>query len=115
MKHRRQIATLLVKELASYTQSRSENNHDRCHYHLGRAHILSQHRWFHHFYVHFLMFKYSWDKKDRKEVLGQIIRMAVTIPGHVFNRLPLGNTGWSNVPLMKKLPLPKDFAPIFEE
>lgn len=113
VKNRRQIAKTLVKELTNYTQARSKGNHDMCVYHLGRAHILSQHRWFHHFYVHFLMFEYSWERKDRKEVWAQIVRMVATIPGHIFQMLPKGNTGWSSVGLREELPLPKEFADYF--
>lgn len=113
VRNRRQIATTLVKELTNYTQARAKGQHDMCVYHLGRAHILSQHRWFHHFYVHFLMFEYSWGRKDRKEVWAQIIRMFATVPGHIFQKLPKGNTGWSNVGLREELPLPKEFADYF--
>lgn len=113
VKNRRQIATTLVKELSSYTQARAKGQHDKCVYHLGRAHILSQHRWFHHFYVHFLMFEYSWRRKDWSEVRGQLLRMIATIPGHIFRKLPLGNTGWSNIGLMQKLPLPEEFKRLF--
>lgn len=113
VRNRRQIATKLVKELISYTEARAKGLHDGCVYHLGRAHILSQHRWFHHFYVHFLMLEYSWERKDRKEVLGQIIKMLATVPGHLFQNLPKGNTGWSNVGIREELPLPKEFADFF--
>ena len=113
MKNRGAIAKLLVKELTLYTAVRGKGNHEQCVYHLGRAHILSQYKWFHHFYVHFLMFEYSRSKKDRKETWAQVIRMAATIPGHMFKKLPKGNTGWSNVGLTQELPLPKEFSNLF--
>lgn len=108
MTRRSELAQALVKEISQYTNARAKGDHQSCLHHLGRAHIISQYKWFHHFYVHFLMFEYSWGRKDRKEVFGQIIRIFATIPGHLFQRLPIGNTGWSNIPLTKKMPLPKD-------
>lgn len=113
MINRSAIAQLLVKELTLYTQARTSKNHEQCVYHLGRAHILSQYKWFQHFYLHFLMFEYSWSRKDWKEIWPQVIRMAVTIPGHMFGKLPKGNTGWSSVGLREQLPLPKDFSNLF--
>lgn len=115
MKNRGQIATLLMKELTSYTQARSEKNYEQCVHHLGRAHVLSQRNWFRHIYVHFLMLEYSWARRDWREVMGQIIRLVATVPGHLFKKLPIGNTGWSNIPIMKRLPLPNDFARLFED
>lgn len=113
MKNRSVIAQLLVKELTLYTQARASKNHEQCVYHLGRAHILSQYKWFHHFYVHFLMFEYSWSRSDWKEICPQIIRMAATIPGHMFKKLPKGNTGWSSVGLTQEIALPEDFKKLF--
>lgn len=60
------------------------------------------------------MFEYAWSKKDWKECFGQIIRMIATIPGHVFKRLPAGNTGWSDVPLRKRNPIPADLQKLFD-
>ena len=114
MKHK-QIATLLMAEITNYSQARMRKNHELSTYHLGRAHILSQYRWFHHLYVHFLMFEYARTRKDWKEVGGQILRIVVTVPGHLLKRLPIGNTGWSNVHLMEKMPLPKDFSHLFDD
>jgi hypothetical protein len=108
MKNKNEINKLLIKELALYQDARVIANHDLSFNHLGRAHIIAQGRWFHHFYIHFLMFEYAWRRKDYKEVWGQTLRMMATIPGHLFGRLPTGNIGWSTVPLNQKMPLPED-------
>ena len=108
MKNRRLLATQLMKELTLYTEARAKNQHDLCLKYLGRAHIISQYKWFNHFYIHFLMLEYAWSRKDGKEIYGQIIRGLATVPGHLFGKLPRGNTGWSSVPLTKELPVPSD-------
>ncbi len=113
MENQGQIAKLLVKEVTSFKSAHAYKNHEQCIYHLGRAHILSQYKWTQHFYIHFLMFKYSWSRKDWTEICAQVIRMAATIPCHVIHKLPKGNTGWSNVGLTQELPLPKEFSNLF--
>ncbi len=61
------------------------------------------------------MFEYSWKRKDFSEIRGQLLRMFAVIPGHLFNRLPVGNIGWSSVGLTKKMPLPKDLSDYFKK
>lgn len=108
MSRRSELAQALVKEISLYTNARVKGDHQLCIHHLGRAHIISQYKWFHHFYVHFLMYEYAWKRKDYKEVRGQLLRLLVTIPGHILKRLPSGNIGWSTIGLMETRPLPFD-------
>lgn len=115
MNTRRELAQALVKEISLYSEARIKGDHQLCLLHLGRAHIISQYKWFHHFYVHFLMLEYSWKIKDWIEVWGQVIRLMASIPGHLFKGLPRGNTGWSNIPLRESMPLPKDLEKIFKQ
>jgi Protein of unknown function (DUF3703) len=113
-KQRRTLAQALMKEVSSYTQARMKGDHERILLHLGRAHVISQYKWYNHFYIHFLMLEYSLNRKDWQEVCGQLIRILATIPGHLFNRIPIGNIGWSTVPLSAKLPLPDDLKNMFK-
>jgi hypothetical protein len=113
MKKNRLYIPLLLNELKLYTEARAINDHNSCFKHLGRAHIISQLRWFHHFYVHFLMFEYAWRRKDYKEVRGQFLRLVVTIPGHFFKKLPTGNIGWSTIGLRETKPVPEDLKRLF--
>lgn len=107
------IRAKLKKEISAYNEARSSLNHELCVLHLGRAHILSQFNWEQHVWVHILMYRYAWNRKDHKELAGQLLRLLVTIPGHIIGRIPWGNTGWSNVPLTKKLPIPEDLKNLF--
>lgn len=111
-KKRMERSKVLINELVLYNEARAEGKHGLCFKHLGRAHIIAQSRWFHHFYVHFLMLEYAWKRKDFKELFGQIIRMAATIPGHLFGKLPVGNIGWASVGIFERMPIPEDLKSI---
>lgn len=84
-------------------------------YHLGRVHILSQSSVGRHLKVHYLMFLYACFIFDKKEIFGQILRLIVTVPGHMLGKVPKGNTGWSSVGLTQTLPLPEDLKPFIKE
>lgn len=114
MNNKRSLRSVrLMHELTLYTEARNSKNHERCLEYLGRAHIISQLRWF-HFYIHFLMLEYSYERKDFKEALSQLLRMLLTVPGHLLNRIPKGNTGWSSIGLNQELPLPEDLKKYLE-
>src|SRR5690554_501889 len=76
--------------------------------HLGRAHILSQKRPFTHVYIHILMLFFSLRQQEPKEILGQLLRVFVTIPGHLLGRVPKGNIGWASVGLTEEMEVPAD-------
>jgi hypothetical protein len=102
------IRLLMQKEIENYYEALALNNHKLCLEYLGRAHIVSQSYVIFHLYVHWLMLKYSVLIKDRKEISGQLLRLFVTVPGHVLKRVPIGNTGWSDKGLLQTMPLPED-------
>jgi Protein of unknown function (DUF3703) len=64
---------------------------------LERAHVLGQRNFGSHLLVHLRMLRIAWDLGDGREVRGQLLRIALTPIGHLFGRLPRGNTGASNV------------------
>lgn len=105
--------SLLKEEIKLYKLARARDDHKLSYLHLGRAHIISQIHAGYHFYVHLLMLAYAIHRVDMKEILGQIIRILVTIPGHVTGRVPLGNIGWSSVSLTKEEPIPEDLNRLF--
>jgi hypothetical protein len=49
---------------------------------------------------------------DGRELAGQSYRLLLTPFGHLFNRLPLGNTGRSNVSAFKPMPIPEELREI---
>lgn len=95
-------------EIASFKKALGELNDQKCIFHLGRAHIISQSSTMTHLYVHLLMLNFALKKLNGKEVAGQILRLLVTIPGHLIGKVPQGNIGWSTVGLTEQMPIPDD-------
>lgn len=109
------ILTAMNTEAQLYHQAFSLGDDQKCRLHLGRAHILSQWSTLHHLKIHWLMFTYAWKRKDYSEILGQTLRLTVTIPGHLLGRVPMGNIGWTSVGLLEQMPLPEDLKNLLEQ
>jgi len=60
---------------------------------LERAHLLSQPFPGPHVYVHWLMFRLAFRHGVYKEVLGQIPRLILAMPGSWLGKAPKGNVG----------------------
>ncbi len=98
----------IKNELDLYHLAYSLRDLEKARTHLGRAHILSQASAIQHLRIHCLMLLYALKTHDLKEVFGQIIRLLVTIPGHILGKVPQGNIGWSTVGLTEKMEVPED-------
>jgi hypothetical protein len=83
--------------------------------HLERAHILSQPSALLHIRTHAAMFAASVRRRDRHEILGQVFRMLVAVPGSLTGRYPVGNTGGANVNAFKPMPIPEDLRVVLGE
>jgi Protein of unknown function (DUF3703) len=81
-------------------------------HHLERAHILSQPFALPHVRTHAAMLTYGIRNKDRREVVGQLVRLIVAGPGSAMGRYPLGNTGGSNVSAVEPMAIPDDLQAI---
>ncbi|ETT27901.1 hypothetical protein RAJCM14343_1206 [Rhodococcus aetherivorans] len=80
--------------------------------HLERAHILSQPYPWPHTRNHLAMLVLALRRRDRRETLGQVVRIIVAAPGSASGRYPEGNTGRSGAGLMTPMPMPDDLARI---
>ncbi|BDT87277.1 DUF3703 domain-containing protein [Nocardia cyriacigeorgica] len=78
--------------------------------HLERAHILSQPDPWLHTRNHVAMFALAVRQRDRREALGQVVRIIVAAPGTLAGLAPEGNTGRANVGLRQTMPTPPDLA-----
>ena len=81
---------------------------------LERAHILSQPMAGPHVRTHVSMLGYAVRHRDRHEVVGQLIRLAVAGPGSLTGRYPVGNTGGANVSALRPMPIPDDLRGFLE-
>lgn len=82
---------------------------------LERAHVLGQRDFGRHLRVHVAMLRVAWTLNDRREVRGQLLRIALTPLGHLTHRLPRGNTGASNVSAFAAMPVPCELERLLDD
>jgi len=97
-----------LKEIEQYRSYLQKNDLTRAWHRLERSHILGQSYPIEHSYTHWLMLKFGFNQRNIKEVFGQVIRLLVGGWKSFIDHVPLGNTGGSNVPPMKKMEIPRD-------
>lgn len=83
-------------------------------HHLERAHILSQPMAAAHVRTHPAMLTYGIRAHDRREVIGQMIRLVVAGPGSLSGRYPVGNTGGAGISALAVLPIPDELLDLLE-
>src|SRR3954451_3213790 len=81
---------------------------------LERAHILSQPMAGPHVRTHVDMLGYARRAHNRREVIGQLVRLVVAAPGSWSGRYPVGNTGGADVSAFSEMPIPDDLAALLE-
>lgn len=90
----------------------------RCYQHLERAHILGQRNYIPHVINHFWMCKVGLKTGDTREVVGQVVRMIMSVfsllDSSFFHTVPVGNTGRARVNPIKPMPVPDDLAIYFK-
>lgn len=82
--------------------------------HLERAHILGQPWAVEHTLVHWKMLQFGMQIKNWKEVLGQLPRLAFGGVKSFVGKIPVGNTGGSNVPALQPMEIPEDIKVIMK-
>ena len=82
--------------------------------HLERAHILSQPLAIPHVRTHVAMLGAGFRRRDRREVIGQVLRLLVAAPGSWTGRYPVGNTGGADVSAFRVMPIPDDLRVILD-
>lgn len=76
--------------------------------HLERAHILGQPWAIEHTEIHWEMLKFGFRIKSSKEIAGQIPRLLIGGVKSFVGKIPVGNTGGSNVPPLRPMEIPED-------
>ena len=82
--------------------------------HLERAHIVAQGMLLPHIYSHWRMLRLAVRTSDAREILGQLTRLALAPLGNITGRLPIGNTGRSDVSAFVHMDIPADLQAILE-
>ena len=73
--------------------------------HLETAHVLGQRYGVPHVATHYWMLKVGLKRRSVNEVGGQLIRIVLGVVGSAVGRVPVGNTGGTNISMFKRLPL----------
>lgn len=101
--------TPFVESEIQLSQIHFENkDYERAFQHLENAHVLGQESTWWHVKVHVLMFKWAFNRKDIKEMLGQVVRIVGAATKTAIGLVPIGNTGGTNISPFKPLPLKPD-------
>ena len=95
-----------------FTAARTEPDPGSQWQRLERAHILSQPFPVLHTRTHLAMLTHALRSRDRRETVGQLVRLLVAALGSASGRYPLGNTGGANVSAFAPMPIPNDLAPL---
>lgn len=96
------------RELAAHTAARAEGDMEGAWSALERAHILSQPLLGLHLRVHAAMLSLALVTRDRREAIGQLLRLVLAPLGTLTGRLPWGNSGRANVSAFKPSAIPDD-------
>ncbi len=110
MSFRRTLRPHVTRELAAARAAWQRGDRAAAWQHLERAHILSQPSAWLHTRVHGSMLVAAVRARDVRELVGQLVRIAVAGIGSAAGRYPLGNTGRARVPLTAPMPVPPDLA-----
>jgi hypothetical protein len=101
----------LEERAAAVTARRGGDQPGEWH-HLERAHILSQPMAVPHLRTHVAMLAAGLRRHDRREVVGQLLRLVVAGPGSLSGRYPVGNTGGADVSALQPMPIPEDLRSV---
>ena len=91
-------------ELQSYRGARLTGDIGRQWTALERAHVRSQTLALQHLRVHTLMLGLAIRSSDGSEILGQLARLVLAPLGNLTGRIPVGNSGRSNVSAFLRCP-----------
>jgi hypothetical protein len=108
------LATAFELEMVQSRAARAQGEFELAFAHLERAHILGQRHTFPHLRTHWAMLLLGWQRRDARELLGQLPRL---LAAAVFSRIwvPIGNTGGANVPALRPMPVPPELQALLDD
>jgi len=102
------------KEIAIAKDFYSRAQYDESFHHLERAHVLGQCYVIPHTKTHVWMLCVGIRTGNLKEIAGQLIRIPGGIVASTLGKVPIGNTGGTNIKLTATLPIPDDLKIHFD-
>ncbi|MHA6316588.1 DUF3703 domain-containing protein [Altererythrobacter sp. CAU 1778] len=100
----------LAEEYRRAAKATDEQNFEEAWHHLERAHVVAQDRLGPHCVSHWRMLELAWRTRDWRELLGQIFRLSLAPIGNITRRLPIGNSGRSNVSAFARLEIEPEIS-----
>lgn len=100
-------------ERGHYRDARDDGQWRAAWRHLERAHILAQPDFWLHLLSHIDMLTFALSRRDGREVVGQLLRIALVPIGSLTGRPPVGNSGRARISAFIPMPLPDDLQPFF--
>lgn len=105
------VVEAFEEEMAQATRKVNEGDLEHAFARLERAHILGQRATWLHVRAHIGMLHIGWRRRDLREIVGQLMRIAAAATkSRIW--VPLGNTGGANVSPFRPMPVPPDLARI---
>lgn len=81
---------------------------------MERAHVLGQRGTRTHVRAHTRMLQFAWRRRDVREIIGQLTRIAgASLLTWIW--IPEGNTGGARVSAFRRMPIPADLGRILDE
>lgn len=108
------IRPYVDREIESSHLAESQGELRKAFRHLERAHVMGQSSTAQHVRVHCHMLRWGWRRRDIREVLGQLLRIAGAATKTVFGLVPVGNTGGANISPFRRLPVDPDLSVIID-
>ncbi|PRP94330.1 DUF3703 domain-containing protein [Enhygromyxa salina] len=107
-----ELRDLLRSHLVKARSAERAGDHAQTWVLLEDAHVLSQPWAVWHIRVHAAMLRVGLRRCDRREVVGQVVRLLVAGPGSLTGWYPVGNTGRASVSATLPMPVRADLADV---
>jgi Protein of unknown function (DUF3703) len=99
---------LIAEEMIAFRAARASNDGAAAWQALEHAHIISQPFLGPHLASHWEMLGFALAEREAKEAVGQLIRLLLAPLGALTGKIPIGNTGRSNVSAFRPMPITPD-------
>jgi hypothetical protein len=115
MKMTKRHADAFAHELALARTLEQEGRMDGALHHLERAHVLGQRHVVPHVVVLWRMLRIEVRRRRAAASWGQLVRIVLGGLGSAVGKVPVGNTGGSDIGMFEELPIDADLAELMRE
>jgi hypothetical protein len=102
------------REMSAARECERKGRLDDAIHHLERAHVLGQLHVVPHTRTHWRMFVIASRRRDLPASWGQAVRIVLGAVGSAVGRVPVGNTGGTDISMFKRLTIDPELAKLME-